>query len=60
MREDEHRRLIRLKPNLERRALICEFTRAFFKENGFLEVETPIRVPVIAPELHITPVESEA
>jgi lysyl-tRNA synthetase class 2 len=59
MMEDEHRRLIRLKPNLQRRALICEFTRAFFKEKGFLEVETPIRVPVIAPELHITPFESE-
>lgn len=60
MIDDEHRRLIHLKPNLERRALICEFIRAFFKENGFLEVETPIRVPVTAPELHITPVESEA
>ena len=57
--EDEHQRLIRLKPNLQRRALICEFTRAFFKEKGFLEVETPIRVPVIAPELHIMPFESE-
>jgi lysyl-tRNA synthetase class 2 len=60
MIEDEQQRLIRLKPNLERRALICEFTRAFFKENGFLEVETPIRVPAIAPELHIAPFESEA
>jgi len=60
MIEDERRRLIRLKPNLRRRALIYEFTRAFFREQGFLEVETPIRVPTIAPELHITPFESEA
>jgi len=60
MIEDEHRRLIRLKPNLRRRALIYEFTRAFFRERGFLEVETPIRVPTIAPELHIAPFESEA
>jgi lysyl-tRNA synthetase class 2 len=40
--------------------LIYEFTRAFFREQGFLEVETPVRVPTIAPELHITPFESEA
>ena len=60
MIEDERRRLIRLKPNLQRRALIYEFTRAFFREQGFLEVETPVRVPAIAPELHITPFESES
>jgi lysyl-tRNA synthetase class 2 len=59
MIEDEHKRLIRLRPNLERRALICEFIRAFFGEQGFLEVETPVRVPVVAPELHITPFDSE-
>lgn len=33
--------------------------RAFFRQSDFLEVETPIRVPVIAPELFITPVRSE-
>ncbi len=60
MIEDERKRLIRLKPNLRRRALIYEFTRAFFRERGFLEVETPIRVPTIAPEPHIMPFESEA
>ena len=59
MIEDEHRRLTRIKPNLERRALINHFTRAFFREQGFLEVETPIRVPGVAPEQHITPFESE-
>lgn len=60
MIEDERRRLIRLKPNLQRRALIYQFTRAFFREQGFLEVETPIRMPTVAPEPHITPFQSEA
>ncbi len=60
MIEDERRRLIRLKPNLQRRALIYEFIRAYFREQSFLEVETPLRMPTIAPELHITPFESEA
>jgi len=60
MIEDDCNRLIRLKPNLQRRALIYEFIRAFFIEQGFLEVETPIRVPTIAPELHITPFESDS
>jgi len=60
MVEDERQRLIRLKPSLQRRALIYEFTRAFFREQGFFEVETPVRMPTIAPELHITPFESES
>lgn len=60
MMDDERRRLIRLKPNLRRRALVYEFIRAFFREQGFLEVETPVRVPTVAPEPYITPFESEA
>ena len=59
MMDDERRRLIRLKPNLQRRALVYEFIRAFFREQEFLEVETPVRVPGVAPELYITPFESE-
>jgi len=59
MIEDEAQRLIRIKPNLERRALIYEFTRAFFRERGFHEIETPIRVPAVAPEAQIVPFESE-
>jgi lysyl-tRNA synthetase class 2 len=58
--EDERSRLIRLEPNLERRALIYEFIRAFFKEGDFLEVETPLRMPHVAPEPQIIPFESEA
>lgn len=60
MIEDERRRLTRLKPNLQRRALILQLTRAFFKKRGFLEVETPIYVPTIAPEPQIIPFESGA
>jgi len=60
MMENDRNRLIRLKPNLQRRALIYEFTRTFFIEQGFLEVETPIRVPTTAPETHITPFESDS
>lgn len=58
MLEDENQRLARLKPNLQRRALILGFVREFFKEQDFLEVETPIRVPTIAPEPYIIPFES--
>ncbi|MBI2832791.1 MAG: EF-P lysine aminoacylase GenX [Chloroflexi bacterium] len=57
--DDEARRLERIRPNLERRALICRFTREFFQNQGFHEVETPVRVPVVAPELQIVPLESE-
>jgi elongation factor P--(R)-beta-lysine ligase len=56
---DESSRLARLSPNLKRRALVFEAVRAFFKERDFLEVETPIRAPSIAPEPNITPFESE-
>lgn len=59
MTEAERQRLIRLKSNLERRDLIYQFTRAFFREQGFLEVETPARVPGVAPEQHITSFRSE-
>ncbi len=59
MGEAESRRLARLRPNLERRALIFDYTRAFFRERGFLEVETPLRMPELAPEQHIVPIESE-
>jgi elongation factor P--(R)-beta-lysine ligase len=56
---EESRRLTRIKPNLERRSLIFQLTRSFFIDSGFLEVETPVRVPSVAPEQYITPFTSE-
>ncbi|TLM98702.1 EF-P lysine aminoacylase GenX, partial [bacterium] len=55
MTRDESSRLLRLKANLERRATICDVIRAFFRNEGFLEVETPLLVPVVAPERYIDP-----
>jgi len=48
-------RLSRISANLERRALIYDLIRAFFCSEGFLEVETPLLVPTVAPEKYITP-----
>ena len=59
MVEPEPERLARMQSNLQRRALIYEHIRDFFKEQDFLEVETPIRVPAIAPEEFIVPFQSE-
>jgi len=55
MAEDESLRLSHIKANLERRALIYDVIRAFFRSEGFLEVETPLQVPTVAPEKYITP-----
>jgi len=48
-----------LKRNLEIRAQILEAIRRFFRDSSFLEVETPVRYPCPAPELHIEAVRSE-
>lgn len=45
--------LVRRRTALEERARIVQAIRAFFIAQGFLEVETPQRIPVNAPELHI-------
>jgi lysyl-tRNA synthetase class 2 len=58
MVNEDGRRLARLRPNLRRRAIIIDYIRSFFKEQDFLEVETPVRVPAPAPEPHIIPFES--
>lgn len=55
MAGDESLRLSRIKANLERRALIYDIIRAFFRSQGFLEVETPLQVPTVAPEKFIIP-----
>jgi elongation factor P--(R)-beta-lysine ligase len=41
--------------NLHLRAAIIRSVRSFFVERGFLEVETPHRIPANAPEEHIEP-----
>ncbi|MDF1592480.1 MAG: EF-P lysine aminoacylase EpmA [Desulfobacterales bacterium] len=46
-------RQARIKKNLQLRAQIIQAVRQFFYERDYLEVETPCRVPVIAPEAHI-------
>ncbi len=59
MTDDERQRLTRLLPNLKRRASIHHITRRFFDEQDFLEVDTPIRSPAVAPEKEILPFESD-
>ncbi len=45
--------LARKKDNLHKRARIVQTIRAFFIDRDFLEVETPLRIPANAPEIHI-------
>lgn len=44
---------------LEMRSRILHGMRLFFVERGFMEVQTPVRTPAPAPELHIDAVRSE-
>jgi elongation factor P--(R)-beta-lysine ligase len=39
--------------NLARRADLLRWVRRFFADGGYLEVETPVRIPVPLPEAHI-------
>lgn len=50
--------LARKKPLLLQRAAILQDVRTFFIEQGYLEVETPHRIPANAPEPHIDAVPS--
>ncbi len=56
---EESSRLSRIKPRLECRAAVINGIRAFFCQQGFLEIETPLRTPAIAPEQFILPYTSE-
>ena len=44
---------------LHLRAVLIQALRAFFIDRGYLEVETPLRIPAPAPEAHIVPIASE-
>lgn len=59
MTQDESSLLSQKKSRLECRAMIINGIRAFFCREGFLEIETPLRVPAIAPEQFIAPYTSE-
>jgi len=59
MTADERQWLARIQPNLRKRAQIFQLIRQFFDTRGFLEVDTPIRSPAIAPEKEIVPFGSE-
>ena len=54
----ENNRQKTLQTNLQLRARIIEATRQFFTRNGYLEIETPVRIPAPAPEAHIDAVAS--
>ncbi len=47
-----------MKKKLHERAALIRAVRFFFEEGGYLEVETPVRNPVLIPEAHIFPVVS--
>jgi lysyl-tRNA synthetase class 2 len=44
---------------LQLRAVLIQALRTFFIDRGYLEVETPLRLPASAPESHIVPLTSE-
>jgi lysyl-tRNA synthetase class 2 len=50
--------LARRRKTLEARAVIIQQIRQFFHKGGYLEVETPLRIPSPAPESHIDAVPS--
>ncbi|MGZ3568015.1 MAG: EF-P lysine aminoacylase EpmA [Thermodesulfobacteriota bacterium] len=52
--------LVRRKETLQQRAHILQGMRRFFIERGYLEVETPHRIPAPAPESHIDAIPSDS
>lgn len=59
MTREESDRLASIKPGLAARSFILNGIRAFFIREGFIEIDTPLRVPAVAPELYIIPYTSE-
>ena len=52
-------RQVSIRSRLKQRARIFDSVRDYFNASGFLEIETPIRIPAPAPEAHIDARESE-
>jgi lysyl-tRNA synthetase class 2 len=48
-----HFRQTAIENNLRVRAAVIQELRRFFIHNGYLEIETPLRIPAPAPEAHI-------
>ena len=48
------RRRALVRKNLEIRAAVTAAVRGFFTDSGYLEVETPVRIPAPLPETHIS------
>lgn len=44
---------------LRQRSDLLAAARAFFRDRGYVEVDTPIRLPVLLPEAHIKPFAAE-
>ncbi|WP_298269332.1 EF-P lysine aminoacylase EpmA [Geobacter sp.] len=55
----ENWNLARKREALRGRARIIQEIRSFFIDGGYLEVETPLRIPAPAPESHIDPVGAD-
>ncbi len=53
------RRQETIETNLHLRAMVTSGIRDYFGKQGYLEVDTPVRQPTLAPETHIDPVTSE-
>ncbi|MBT0666413.1 EF-P lysine aminoacylase GenX [Geobacter pelophilus] len=51
--------IARRRPALEARARIIQSIRQYFIQEGFLETETPLRIPAPAPESHIDAIPSD-
>lgn len=54
---DRHRKI---QKNLILRAKIIQAIRNFFRSNDFLEIETPLRIPALAPEPYISAFATES
>jgi lysyl-tRNA synthetase class 2 len=56
---DESRKLSGRKDALTTRAEMIQAIRRFFTDRDYLEIETPLRVPTLAPESHIDAIPSD-